>query len=207
MLRQMGTAILNWPTTFNKGAGQVPSTSVWTRQIVNGNNLPMSQTLSLNDQPVEVVECFKYLGTQIDDKLSFTENATYFFKASQHLFLIGKLKEVWGQPGCGEDVQHSGGELLHVQYDVQSGMAIHSVWYGNLSVTSKSKLTRIVNTASKVTGRPQALMSSLSTRQTKGSHWLSLAIPPTLYTLSLRGFPLAGTSECPWPRKMCLNMN
>ena len=39
----------------------------------DGNNLPMFQPLSLNDQPVEVVECFKYLGTQIDDKLSFTE--------------------------------------------------------------------------------------------------------------------------------------
>jgi hypothetical protein len=42
-----------------------------------------------------------------------------------------------------------------------------TVWYGNLSVRSKTKLTRIVNTASKVIGRPQAHLSSLFHRTNK----------------------------------------
>ena len=76
----MGTPILNRPTkTFQNGPGPVkcPHINVdKTKElIINGNNLPMSQPLSLNDQPVEVVKCFKDLGTQIDDKLSFTKIA------------------------------------------------------------------------------------------------------------------------------------
>ena len=42
-----------------------------------------------------------------------------------------------------------------------------TVWYGNLSVRRKSKLTRIVNTASKAIGRPQAHLSSLFHNATK----------------------------------------
>jgi hypothetical protein len=57
---------------------------------------------------------------------------------------------------------------------------------------SKSKLTRIVNTASKVIGRPQALMSSLFHKATN--------------TLSSRGFPLPGIAECPWQRRTISNI-
>ena len=46
----------------------------------------------INNEPVEVVTSFKYLGTFFDSKLSFSENTDYIVKkANQRLFLLRKL--------------------------------------------------------------------------------------------------------------------
>ena len=59
--------------------------------ILNQTGVPT--LLTLTNQNVDIVKCFKYLGTTIDDKLNFTENADALCKkASQRLFLIRKLK-------------------------------------------------------------------------------------------------------------------
>ena len=80
-------------------------------------------------------------------------------KASQRLFLIRKLKGF----GVSQDVLERVYSSL-VESILKFNM---TVWYGNLSVRSKTKLTRIVNTASEVIGRPQAHLSSLFHRTNK----------------------------------------
>ena len=102
--------------------------------IINGSNIPMSQPPSLNDQPV--------------DKLSFAENADYifvfFFKASQRLFLIRKLKGFVVSQDVLERIYSSLVESI-----LTFSMTVRC---GNLSMRSKGKLTRTVNTARKVIG-------------------------------------------------------
>ena len=46
------------------------------KELIINQADPIS-SLILSDQTVEAVNCFKYLGTHIDDKLSFTEFILY----------------------------------------------------------------------------------------------------------------------------------
>ena len=49
--------------------------------------------VKVNNEPVEVVSNFKYLGTLIDNKLSFSDNSDLISKKSQQcLYLLRKLR-------------------------------------------------------------------------------------------------------------------
>ena len=49
--------------------------------------------VKVNNEPVEVVSKFKYLGTLIDNKLSFSDNSDLIYKKSQQrLYLLRKLR-------------------------------------------------------------------------------------------------------------------
>ena len=72
-----------------------------------------------------IVNCFKYLGKHIDDKLNFTKNVDAICKkANQRLFLIRKLK--------GFGVSCNILEMTYVSL-IESVLSNISVWYGDLT--------------------------------------------------------------------------
>ena len=117
----------------------------------------ISQTpepILINNQEVEIVKSFKYLGTVLDERLSFCEHVDYVYKrAQQRLFLLRKLKSF--------DVsQH----ILQLVYRslIESVLSFNIItWYGNVSGKNKVKLARVVNTASKLIGNNQNQLSSI----------------------------------------------
>ena len=114
----------------------------------------VSRPVKVNNEPVEVVSNFKYLGTLIDNKLSFSDNSDLIYKKSQQcLYLLQKLRSF--------DVSR---ELLQIVYKslVESVLTFNIVvWYGNLGVKGKAKLARIVGMAGKIVGAKQDSLSDL----------------------------------------------
>ena len=127
-----------------------------TKELVFGGGR-ISQTpepILINNQEVEIVKSFKYLGTVLDWRLSFCEHVDYVYKrAQQRLFLLRKLKSF--------DVsQH----ILQLVYRslIESVLSFNIItWYGNVSGTNKVKLARVVNTGSKLIGNNQKQLSSI----------------------------------------------
>ena len=117
----------------------------------------MSQPLSINSQPVEQVEVFKYLGTELDTSLSFSHHAdSVYKKAQQRLHLLRKLR-----------VFNVSKDILTVVYCslIESILTFNiSAWYNTLTVKHKTKLARIVNQAGKIIGSPQTPLPQLYTR-------------------------------------------
>ena len=96
----------------------------------------------------------KYLGTHIDDKLSFTDNIDFICKkASQRLFLMRKLKGFGVSPDILEKVYVSLVESILV-FNI-------CVWYGHLTLANRNKLNRIVKTAGKIAGCLQKSLDDL----------------------------------------------
>ena len=104
--------------------------------------------IELNGQEVEVVDSFKYLGTVVDQKLTFTQHVDFVFKKAQRrLFLLRKLKHF----GVSQGIL----EMVYISL-IESILAFNIVnWFGVLIVRNKARLSRVVNTASKVTGCSQ----------------------------------------------------
>ena len=86
--------------------------------------------VKVNNEPVEVVSNFKYLGTLIDNKLSFSDNSDLIYKKShQRLYLLRKVRSF--------DVSR---ELLQFVYTslVERVLTFNIVvWYGNLGVKGR----------------------------------------------------------------------
>lgn len=123
-----------------------------TKELILNHADPLP--LILCDQTVEIVNCFKYLGTLLDDKLSFTDNTDSIHKkASQRMFLIRKLR------GFGVRVDI----LERVYVSLVESIIIFNitVWYGHLTQANKNKLNRIINRAGKIVGRQQTSLDCL----------------------------------------------
>ena len=110
--------------------------------------------VTIDQQSVEAVSSFKYLGTVIDSKLSFNDNVVYVYKkAQQSLYSLRKLRSF----GVGRHVLESVYRSL-----VESVLSFNIVtWYGNLSAKNRARLARVVNTASKITGVEQTQLCDL----------------------------------------------
>ena len=91
---------------------------------MQGNIFYLFVLVKVNNEPVEVVSNFKYLGSLIDNKLSFNDNSDLIYKKSQQcLYLLRKLRSF--------DVSR---ELLQIVYKslVESVLTFNIVvWYGN----------------------------------------------------------------------------
>ena len=112
-------------------------------------------TVTIDQQSVEVVSSFKYLGTVVDSKLSFNDNVVHVYKkAQQRLYLLRKLRSF----GVGRHVLESVYRCL-----VESVILSFNIvtWYGNLSVKNRARLARVVNTASKILGVEQKQLCDL----------------------------------------------
>ena len=104
--------------------------------------------VEINSQHVEQVESFKYLGTVIDNNLSFTEHVDHITKkANQRMYLLRKLRSF----NVSTDVL----SLVYVSL-IQSILSFNIVsWFGHTRVKDRARLNRVVNTASKIIGRKQ----------------------------------------------------
>ena len=108
----------------------------------------------IKDETVEQVETFKYLGTVLDSKLSFSKHVDFIVKkANQRMYFIRKLN-------CFDVDKH----ILERVYGalVESILVFNIVtWFGNLNVKDKLRLDRIVNNASKVVGSRRRSLSDI----------------------------------------------
>ena len=76
--------------------------------------------VKVNNEPVEVVSNFKYLGTLIGNKISFSDNSDLIYKKSQQrLYLLRKLRSFGVRR-----------ELLQIVYKslVESVLTFNIVW-------------------------------------------------------------------------------
>ena len=99
--------------------------------------------LIINDENVERVSEYKYLGTIINDKLNFEENInTIYKKANSRMFFVRKLYNL--------QVDNKIVELFYrsvVESVITFGIA---AWYGNCSQTSRNKLTKVIKYAKRL---------------------------------------------------------
>ena len=115
------------------------------------------QPLSIHGQLVEQVQTFKYLGTEIDACLSFSHHANSIHKkAQQRLYLLRKLRAF-----------NVSKDILTLVYRslIESTLTYNiSSWFNFLTTTTKTKLSRIINQASKITRTPQPPLTELYRR-------------------------------------------
>ena len=113
----------------------------------------------INGEEIEIVNKYKYLGTIIDSKLSFTDNIDYIFKkGQQRLYFLRQLNKF-----------HIDRKIMTIFYQtfIQSILVFNFVcWYGRLSVRNKNKLMKIATTASKISGNSFESLTSIFERQT-----------------------------------------
>ena len=99
--------------------------------------------LYINDELVECVTEYKYLGTIIDQNFTFNLNVqSVYKKANSRLYFIRKL--------CKLRVDNKILELFYSSI-VQSVISFSIIcWYGNCSMASKQKVTRIIRNCSRL---------------------------------------------------------
>lgn len=117
----------------------------------------LNQPLCIQGQPVDQVQSFKYLGTEIDVGLSFNHHVdSVFKKAQQRLHLLRKLRSF-----------HVKKDVLTLVYkSLIESIITFSItsWFKFLTLKTKSKLSRIISQASKITGTAQTPLSELYSR-------------------------------------------
>jgi hypothetical protein len=117
--------------------------------------------LTLRGETVERVEEYKYLGTMIDNKLTFTANADMIFrKCRQRMYMLYQLRSLLVSQKVLEQCYRA---------FIESLLTFSFVcWYQTLNVRSKKLLNGITNTCSKIVGRKQAPLSELYQRRVLG---------------------------------------
>ena len=118
---------------------------VKTKELVidfrSGVHHPTS--VNINGQHIEIVHSYKYLGTTIDDKLTWDDNTMNLYKkVQQRLYFLRKLNAL-----------HIDRNVLFVFHDsfVKSVMTFGLVcWWGNLSDKNIDKLNRIYTISCKI---------------------------------------------------------
>ena len=99
--------------------------------------------LSIHNEAVETVTDYKYLGTIIDNKFNFNQNVNAIYrKANSRLYFVRKLSKL--------RIENRILEIFFTSV-VQSVITFSIIcWFGNCSVESKSKLSRILSNCSKL---------------------------------------------------------
>lgn len=110
--------------------------------------------LSLKGQIVERVHEYRYLGTIIDDKLSFVKNTDAVKKkCRQRMYMLYQLRSL--------KVSSRTIELCYRAY-IESILTFSFVcWYNTLTVKSKNPLSSIVNLCTKIIGKKQIPLEQL----------------------------------------------
>ena len=112
------------------------------------------QPVRIKTEDVESVKTFKYLGSVLDNNLSFTTHFdTECEKVNQRMYLIRKLKTF--------DVDKKMLEMMYRSL-VESILTFHIVtFYGHLTVKIKNRLNKIVNIATKLINLKQKSLNDL----------------------------------------------
>ena len=112
----------------------------------------------IHDEPVEIVESFKYLGTTFDNQLKWDLNTEQIVKrGQQRMYLLRKLNSFSVSP-----------LILSRFYQsfIESLLAFSfTCWFRSLSVHDRNSLNSIVNTCSKIIGVKQRDLSSFCDQQ------------------------------------------
>lgn len=100
---------------------------------------------NINDQPVEQVEQYKYLGTVIDNKLSFEPQVDAVCKkAHQRMHFYRKLRNF--------NVDHSFMKMFYSCF-IESILTFSFIcWHGSLSITQQNRVNDVVKVCSKIAG-------------------------------------------------------
>jgi hypothetical protein len=120
----------------------------------------VDETASLiHDEPVEIVDTFKYLGTIFDNKLKFDANTEHIVKrGQQRVYLLRKLNSFSVSPVI---------LCRFYQSFIESLLSFSFIcWFHSLSVHDRNSLSSIVNVCSKIIGVKQRDLSSLCDQQT-----------------------------------------
>lgn len=108
-------------------------------------NPPSLPPVSFNSQSVEVVHQYKYLGTIIDDKLTFEHQVDALCtKAHQRMYFYRKLRNF-----------RVDSTFMRMFYScfIESVFTFSFIcWFGALSLKNKKHLQRIVHTCGKIAG-------------------------------------------------------
>ena len=118
---------------------------------------PLSTPLRLEGQVVEQVKHFKYLGTHIDQRLSFTQHGDRVYKkAQQRMCPLRKLKGF---------VVRKVISLTVYQTLIGSVISFNiTSWHSFLASRCQEKLARIIKQANKITSIQQKQLSDLHTQ-------------------------------------------
>jgi len=115
------------------------------------NNIP---DLFINGEKVERVNEYKYLGTIVDNKLTFNSNTQAIHKKCQsRLYCLQKLRSL-----------HVRQSILCTFYRcfIESVLTFGFVcWFGGLNVRNKSVLNKVVNVCGRVVGEKQESLGML----------------------------------------------
>ena len=115
---------------------------------------PITPRTIIQDKEVEIVSEYKYLGTLIDNKLSFEANTDVVCKqVQQRLFFLRKLNSF---KVCNI--------LMTIFYQcfIESALTYCCVaWFGFLTLSNKNRLARLTKVASKVIGVQQAQLQDI----------------------------------------------
>ena len=115
---------------------------------------PITPRTIIQDKEVEIVSEYKYLGTLIDNKLSFDANTDVVCKkVQQRLFFLRKLNSF---KVCNILM------TLFYQCFIESVLTYCCVaWFGFLTLSNKNRLARLTKVASKVIGVQQAQLQDI----------------------------------------------
>ncbi|XP_077981372.1 uncharacterized protein LOC144436447 [Glandiceps talaboti] len=112
------------------------------------------KALEINSEVVERVSIYRYLGTLIDDKLTFQQNTDAVYKkCQQRMYLLRKLRSLNIRP-----------DILKAFYSshIESVVTFSFLsWFGGLTVSNVNKLQTVVNTCTKICGTECKSMKSL----------------------------------------------
>ena len=100
--------------------------------------------LQINNQKIDQVEQYKYLGVTLNNKLSWSDqNQSLYTKIHQRLFYLRKLQKF--------NIDKT---IIKLFYTATVGSLITfaiTCWYGNTSTSHKHRLNRLINKASRTT--------------------------------------------------------
>ena len=123
-------------------------------------NPPPVAELIIDDVAVERVAEYRYLGTVLDNHLTFDRNVdTIHKKCQSSIYCLQKLRNIVVAP-----------DILEIYYRtcIQSVLTLSFMcWYGSLGVRGKKVLNDVVNVCSKVAVKKQACMQDLYERRLK----------------------------------------
>ena len=108
---------------------------------------PATVPLSINDQAVESVQQYKYLGTVIDDRLSFEHQIDAVCKkANQRMYFLRKLRNI-----------NMDSKFMEMFYScfIESVLTFAFIcWFGSINLKNRNRLQGIVRVCSKIVGAP-----------------------------------------------------
>jgi hypothetical protein len=126
---------------------------------VDFSKTKVDETASLiHDEPVEIVDTFKYLGTIFDNKLKFDANTEHVKREQQRVYL------------CESSTVFSVSPVIlcrFYQSFIESLLSFSFIcWIRSLSVHDRNSLSSIVNVCSKIIGVKQRDLFSFCDQQT-----------------------------------------